>query len=237
MKGDRGMDGVDVEALLGAALREDAGPGGCVGERRALDAFRGARDLGAHRARTRRRDDWRPRERWSAGRSLKATLALFLAGLTLGGVAYAGIGAVRPAPDGGEAGRERVQPSAGPDPSAARRPSGSPSAPDGQASPGRPATAGDTLAHCRAYESVDGRGKALDATAWQRLISAAGGERKVGAYCARQLARAEGRKATPGSGRGNSGEDNSGQAENQGNGNQSDKPSKGATRSAGKPEK
>jgi len=168
---------------------------------------------------------------------LKATLALFLAGLTLGGVAYAGIGAVRPAPHRGEAGPGRAQPSAVPDPSAARTPSGSPSAPDGQTSPGRPATAGGTLAHCRAYESVDGRGKALDATAWQRLISAAGGERKVESYCARQLARAEGRQTTPGSGQGNSGTDNSGQAENQGKGNQGDKTGKGATRSTGKPEK
>ncbi|MGW3285446.1 hypothetical protein ACWDR3_12485 [Streptomyces sp. NPDC001002] len=29
------------------------------GERRALDAFRAARDAGTHRAPTRRRDDWR----------------------------------------------------------------------------------------------------------------------------------------------------------------------------------
>jgi hypothetical protein len=45
-------------------------------------------------------------------------------------------------------------------------------------------TAADTEAQCRAYEDVEGRGKAMDATAWQRLVTAAGGERNVAAYCA-----------------------------------------------------
>ncbi|MGW0375504.1 hypothetical protein ACWDZW_42985, partial [Streptomyces coeruleorubidus] len=60
----------------------------------------------------------------------------------------------------------------------------------------RPAPARDTEARCRAYEQVDGRGKAMEATAWKRLVEAAGGERNVTAYCAEQLARAE---AKPGS--------------------------------------
>ncbi|MFD7131311.1 hypothetical protein [Streptomyces sp. NPDC059894] len=51
-------DDTDVQALLATALRGGDGPG--EGERRALAAFREARDAGAHRAaRTRRRDDWR----------------------------------------------------------------------------------------------------------------------------------------------------------------------------------
>ncbi|OUC93914.1 hypothetical protein CA983_35740, partial [Streptomyces swartbergensis] len=54
----------------------------------------------------------------------------------------------------------------------------------------------DTEARCRAYEQVDGRGKAMDATAWKRLVEAAGGARNVTEYCAEQLARAE---AKPGS--------------------------------------
>ncbi|MER5821786.1 hypothetical protein ABT086_05725, partial [Streptomyces mirabilis] len=66
------------------------------------------------------------------------------------------------------------------------------SAPSGVPGPadGRPATAQDTEAHCRAYEQVKDRGKALDARAWQRLVAAAGGKDKVAAYCSEQLARA-----------------------------------------------
>ncbi|MFD8200700.1 hypothetical protein ACFV2G_14210, partial [Streptomyces sp. NPDC059701] len=62
-----------------------------------MDAFRAARDAGAHRAartaRIRRRDDWRPRDPRRARRSLRVTLSVLLASLTLGGVAYAAIGA------------------------------------------------------------------------------------------------------------------------------------------------
>ena len=46
-------------AMLGAAVRREKLDG--AAESRALVAFRVARDAGAHRARTRRRDDWRPR--------------------------------------------------------------------------------------------------------------------------------------------------------------------------------
>ncbi|MCZ0987347.1 hypothetical protein O1M54_19755 [Streptomyces diastatochromogenes] len=58
--------------------------------------------------------------------------------------------------------------------------------------PGHPATAKDTLAHCRAYEQIKDRGKALEATAWQRLVTAAGGEENVAAYCSEQIALADG---------------------------------------------
>ena len=51
------VPGAGLEALLAAALREDGAD--TEGEQRALSAFRTARDVGAHRARPRRRDDWR----------------------------------------------------------------------------------------------------------------------------------------------------------------------------------
>ncbi|MFJ9565475.1 hypothetical protein ACIRQQ_36245 [Streptomyces fuscichromogenes] len=52
------VPGPGLEAALAAALREDGVD--TEGEQRAMTAFRTARDTGAHRARPRRRDDWRP---------------------------------------------------------------------------------------------------------------------------------------------------------------------------------
>lgn len=51
-------------AVLGALLRLPTGaePGDAA-QRRAVAAFRAARDAGAHRARPRPGDDWRPRSR------------------------------------------------------------------------------------------------------------------------------------------------------------------------------
>ncbi|MFE3850547.1 hypothetical protein ACFXPN_05310 [Streptomyces griseorubiginosus] len=173
---DRGR----LEAVLGAAILAEKTDG--EAERRALEAFRVARDAGAHRARTRRRDDWRPRARRRGARSWKATLSVLLASLTLGGVAYAAIGAgggdggsAKGAADDGGA-RPSVTTSA-----PVRSPSDS--RPSESAPADRPATAKDTLAHCRAYEKLQGRGKALDSTAFQRLVAAAGGEADVSAYC------------------------------------------------------
>jgi hypothetical protein len=176
------VDAAAVEALLAAAMR--AGGVDAEAEQRAVAAFRVARDAGAHRSRTRRRDDWRPREQRRATRSLRTTLSVFLASLALGGVAYAAIGSVSPSSGGTEGDRERARASA----SAEARPSGPASAPGSSSPADRPVTAQDTEAHCRAYEQVQGRGKALDSTMWQRLVSAAGGEAKVRAYCAEQLA-------------------------------------------------
>ena len=69
---------------------------------------------GAHRARTRRRDDWRPREHGRVRRSLRVTtLCCPLAGLTLGGVAYAAIGSATARREAAAGDRER---SAGPAP-------------------------------------------------------------------------------------------------------------------------
>ncbi|MFD6994867.1 hypothetical protein ACFWA5_00975 [Streptomyces mirabilis] len=182
-------DAATLESELGAVLR-----GGHLdpeAEQRALTAFRAAHDAGAHRAaRTRRRDDWRlPAER-RARRPVKMTLGMVFAGLTLSGVAVAAIGSVGSSTDGdgAGAGRGAAHPSTvapdQPGGEASSAPSGVPAPTDG------PATAQDTEAHCRAYEQVKDRGKALDSRAWQRLVTAAGGKDKVAAYCSEQLARA-----------------------------------------------
>lgn len=182
----------DLGELLASAVRaETVDPGG---EARAVAAFRAARDEGALVAPTRRRDDWRPRERRRPIRSLKAMCAVLLASLTLGGVAVAAIGSASDE-DGDDQGRATARPSRSvPDrPAAESVPRESPTAaaPDltgrGRAS-AHPTQAQDTVAHCRAYDSVKDRGKALNSTAWQRLVTAAGGEDKVAAYCAEQLA-------------------------------------------------
>ncbi|WP_129307217.1 hypothetical protein [Streptomyces sp. L2] len=190
-----------LEARLAALLRADAGPADLdpAAEERTLAAFRAARDTGTHRARTRRRDDWRPREPRRLRLWVRATLSVLVAGLALGGVAVAAIGSGGPGAShaGGDGARQRSRPSAGttrqPD---AQRADGE-SRPDtpsptgaAPARPGHPVTAQDTAAHCRAYRQgrVTRHGKALDATAWQRLVTAAGGTNKVAAYCTAQLA-------------------------------------------------
>ncbi|MFE0249764.1 hypothetical protein [Streptomyces sp. NPDC059010] len=182
------FDDAALEALLFAAVlrgyRVDS-----EGEQRAVAAFRAARDAGVHQARTRRRDDWRPRTRRRLALSLKTTLSLFAASLTLGGVAFAAIGS-SDSSDGPADDKGRSTPSAtGPD----RPASGPSSATSGSASGrnGHPTTAQDTEAKCRAYDQVKDSGQALDSTAWQRLVAAAGGTDKVAAYCAEQLAAAK----------------------------------------------
>ncbi|GAA2398284.1 hypothetical protein [Streptomyces coeruleofuscus] len=187
----RVLDEAELEALLAAALIRDRIDG--EAEQRAVAAFLAARDAGAHRARSRRRDDWRPRERRHPGRSLKTTLSVLLASLTLGGVAVAAIGSVGSTDGADDRGRPPA-PTRAPGTSAGESNGTAPGS--ASARPDRPAPAQDTEARCRAYEQVDGRGKAMDATAWKRLVEAAGGERNVTAYCAEQLARAE---AKPGS--------------------------------------
>ncbi|MFD5076035.1 hypothetical protein [Streptomyces sp. NPDC058371] len=81
--------GPALDALV-AAVR--GGPVDPEAEGRAIAAFRAAREQGTHADRSRRRDDWRPREQRRASRSLRAALAALIAGLALGGVAFAGIG-------------------------------------------------------------------------------------------------------------------------------------------------
>ncbi|KMS67390.1 hypothetical protein ACM01_42895 [Streptomyces viridochromogenes] len=236
------LDDAALEALLSAAVlrghRADA-----EGEQRAVAAFRAARAAGAHRARTRRRDDWRPREPRRLALSVKTTLSLFVASLALGGVAVAAIGSsgTSDAPDGGD--KVRPTPSAG----ASGRPAADPSAalPGATAGkPGHPSTAQDAEAKCRAYDQVEGSGKALDSTAWQRLVTLAGGEDKVAAYCAEQLARAaktvptkkadEG--AATGNGQGPSGKNASGEGAGEGAGAGAGE-GESAGEGAGKPDK
>ncbi|AYN39763.1 hypothetical protein D9753_13480 [Streptomyces dangxiongensis] len=179
-------DGVDPEAEHGAVA-----------------AFRAARAAGAHDARTRARDDWRPGRPRRTRRSLRTTLSLALASLTLGGIAVAAIGS---AGSGTDAGRDTPRPVRS-SPAAPRTPAATAAPADDRAtgratgragagstdpatpSPGHPGTARDTLAHCRAYAQAGKRGGALAATAWQRLVTAAGGPEKVAAYCAARAAR------------------------------------------------
>ncbi|MFF5007068.1 hypothetical protein ACFY3G_30090 [Streptomyces phaeochromogenes] len=179
-------DDIALETALATLLRgTDLAP---EAEQRAVAAFRATRGTDAHRARTRRRDDWRlPAER-RTGRPVKTTFAAVFASLALGGVAVAAIGSAGSSTDGAGAGRKTAHPSV----SAPARPSSeTSSASSGGVGPtDGPAAAQDTEAHCRAYEHVKNRGKALDSTAWQQLVAAAGGEGKVAAYCAERLARA-----------------------------------------------
>ncbi|WNZ09076.1 hypothetical protein [Streptomyces sp. 11x1] len=84
-------DTPSVDSLLAAAVRADA-PADSAGEARAVAAFRAARESGGRTARTRRRDDWRPNARRRVQLSVRTTLAVLLASLTLGGVAFAAIG-------------------------------------------------------------------------------------------------------------------------------------------------
>ncbi|MGW7403242.1 hypothetical protein ACWGI9_05815 [Streptomyces sp. NPDC054833] len=179
-------DSTTLEAVLAAAIRaDDLKP---EAEQRALAAFRAAHAAGAHRARTRHRDDWRLPEARRARRPLRLTFGAVFASLTLGGVAVAAIGTVGSSTDGAGDGRGTAHPSAvAPDRPGGAASSGSSGGP-GKA--GHPSTAKDTEAHCRAYEQVEDRGQALDATAWKQLIEAAGGKSKVASYCAEQLARA-----------------------------------------------
>ncbi|GAA3775890.1 hypothetical protein [Streptomyces chiangmaiensis] len=186
-----GHDDSALETALAAVMRGgDLDP---RAEQQAVAAFRTARAAGAHRARTRRRDDWRlPAER-RTGHPVKTTLGVVFASIALGGVAVAAIGSVGSSADG--AGRGTANPSA----VTSDRPGGGTASSRGLGPTKHPATAKDTEAHCRAYEQTKNRGKALEATAWQRLVAAAGGEDKVTAYCSERLARATAEPNKPGS--------------------------------------
>ncbi|MGD6743721.1 hypothetical protein ACOKM3_17960 [Streptomyces sp. BH106] len=61
----RAADRPSVGALLGDAVRGGGPSPGAADERRALAAYREARDAGALTAAPRRRDDWRPGRRWT----------------------------------------------------------------------------------------------------------------------------------------------------------------------------
>nr|WSY56412.1 hypothetical protein OG999_43925 [Streptomyces sp. NBC_00886] len=185
-------DTARLEATLAAVIRDrDLDP---EAEQQALAAFRTTRNAGPHRARTRRRDDWRVPAKRRAGRPVKTTFGVVFASLALGGVAVAAIGSAGSSTDGAGTDRGTAHPSVAPD----RPGSEASSASSGT---GRPtdgsSPAQDTEAHCRAYEQVKDRGKALEATAWQQLVAAAGGTDKVAAYCSEQLAQATSAPSKP----------------------------------------
>ncbi|GHE08165.1 hypothetical protein [Streptomyces alanosinicus] len=179
-------DVATLETALAAAIRQaDLDP---QAERRAVAAFRAARAANPHRARTRRRDDWRVPEERRARRPVKTTFGVVVASLALGGVAVAAIDSVSSRSDrtGGDQGAARPSAAAPDRPGDAATSTSS----GGSRPTGRPAPARDTEAHCRAYKQVQGHGRTLDAKAWQRLVAAAGGEDEVAAYCSEQLRRA-----------------------------------------------
>ncbi|NGO14209.1 hypothetical protein G5C60_43115 [Streptomyces sp. HC44] len=171
-----------LESLLAAAVRADVlDP---AAEDRALAAFRAARAARTHDARSRRRDDWRPRAARRGRRSLRATLAALVTSVTLGGVAIASIGSGGTSGDGGDGPRpSHSAPERSAEDSAGTAAPGQGDGSSGKPSE-RPSSAQDTEAQCRAYDEVESRGKALDSAAWQWLVEAAGGEKNVDAYCA-----------------------------------------------------
>ncbi|MGW1804775.1 hypothetical protein [Streptomyces sp. NPDC002078] len=181
-----------LETVLATVLR--AGDLDPRAEQRAVAAFRDAHATGAHRARSRRRDDWRPAAERRLRRPVKMTFGVVFASLTLGGVAVAAIGSA-----GSSSGGTGSGPHAHPSAVAPQRPGGTASSASSAGSwPGdRPPSAKDTEAHCRAYEQLRGRGKALDSRTWQRLVAAAGGKDEVAAYCSEQLARATAEPGKP----------------------------------------
>nr|WTB29664.1 hypothetical protein OG781_09310 [Streptomyces sp. NBC_00830] len=189
----------EVAALLTAAQR--AGEAGPVAEKRALDAFRAARDEGAHAPvsplRRRRRDDWRPVERWRGVRSVRAMVAGLTAAVALGGVAVAAGSGAMPGPFG-EGGHDRSHPAhpansepakpggshrGTPTPRADRTQQGPTDTPATGRASSHPGQAQDDTALCRAYRHVQDSGKAADATAFDRLAAAAGGASAVPDYC------------------------------------------------------
>ncbi|MEU6260995.1 hypothetical protein [Streptomyces sp. NPDC047043] len=166
---------------IGEALRQQ--PVDDTAEQAAVAAFRSARTAGDHAPRTRRADDWRPkpqRQRWVRGGAIALVTST-----VLGGIAFASIHATDTPPhntlDPGTSHSSRL-PTAhlpGEQGSPSAGPRTTPTAP-----PHHPDTAKDVEAHCRAYEHIKNRGHVLDATAWRRLVQAAGGEQQVLAYCA-----------------------------------------------------
>ncbi|WP_139058473.1 hypothetical protein, partial [Streptomyces prasinopilosus] len=146
--GPAGLTVAGVEALLAGALIEEGVDAGA--EQRAVAAFREAREEGAQRARTRRRDDWRPREPRPGRFPLRLTLSVLVAGLGLGGVAVAGMGAAGTATDGPRQGGVRppapVLTSAPPRDPSGGAPDGSSGSLPGEPSAARPSTTGPDAA-------------------------------------------------------------------------------------------
>ncbi|UUU24537.1 hypothetical protein [Streptomyces sp. DSM 40750] len=173
-----------VDTLLAAAVRGGAAADS-EGEARAVAAFLAARETGPRTARTRRRDDWRPNARRRLQLSVRTTLAVLLAGLTLGGVAVAAIGsAVRDdsGTGGDHGGRDRHPRTtdgapARPGPPNAPRTNPSNAPRTNPSTSDRPDAARETEADCRAYGKKTGSGGKGSGL---RCPAAAGGERDEG---------------------------------------------------------
>ena len=143
---DPDPDGQDsLGELLAAAFRPDAPDP--AGERQALAAFRAVRDAGSQAGKPRRRDDWRPRRRRTRW-SLRTMVSGLFVGLTVGGVAVAGIGTgSAPAAD-----PERPLPSR----NTTHRPAPAVSAQAPGADSAHPERARDQKARCTSYEAGHG---------------------------------------------------------------------------------
>ncbi|MEV5382226.1 hypothetical protein [Streptomyces sp. NPDC052721] len=211
-------DASGLETRLAAALRVDRVD--AEAERSAVAAFRAARDAGAHDARTRVRDDWRPGRPAPAHRSLRTALSLALASLTLGGVAVAAIGSAGSGTHDDDRSRSprSTRPVASTPPASAAATEAGPPDTASADHPSRPATARDTLAHCRAYTHAGEHGGAVEAAAWQRLVKAAGGPGKVAAYCAARMEQRQGKNTDNAGTSGSNG--NTGKGEGKGGGSQ-----------------
>lgn len=174
----------------------------------ALAAFRAAREAGRRpRDVTRRGDDWRHRTWWGvrrprgrAGRPsgpVRVLTALAVVA-AVGGITVAtGSGAI-PLPFGPAHGPAHpVAPGSGPGEPGGPGPMEPSTAPSAKDSGPRAGEAGESVPPgaseeeqspaglCRAYERASGDGTAMDATAFQRLVAAAGGRSAVGDYCER----------------------------------------------------
>lgn len=179
---------------IGELLRQQ--PSDDTAEQAAVAAFRNARTAGDRALRTRRQDDWRPRPRRQ--RSVRSGALALVASALLGGIAFASIRVAdtqqHDTPDPGTSHSTHRPPAhpPGEQDSPATRPSPASTTPAQH-----PDTAKDVEAHCRAYERIKNRGHALDATAWRRLVQAAGGERQVAAYCTQLTSSADATTPSP----------------------------------------
>ncbi|MEU1890026.1 hypothetical protein [Streptomyces pristinaespiralis] len=179
-----------LDELFAAATRP--APVAPDAEAKALAAFRAARDEGALELPTRPEDDWWPAKKRTRAPWAKAGLGTLVAGVMFGGVAMAAGGIPTPF-DGPPSEKPAPAPSASPsvpDGGSAGTTSpatGSAGHPDTDPATGRPPTAEDRAAHCRAYAAgrkSEGKGKAMDSAVRERLEAAAGGPDAVEAYCA-----------------------------------------------------
>lgn len=174
------QDSIAVHVLLAATLRaRNIAP---EAEQRALSAFRASNHgPDVPRARTRRRDDWRPPAARHSRRSIRATFGAVLASLALGGVAVAAIHSA----GGAGTNEATTSPSAPASPQPADAAS---SLPSGRSRPADSSTQTRTMrSYCRNYQQAQKHDATPDETALRHLSTAAGGRNRVAAYCAEQL--------------------------------------------------